>query len=67
MYQLTATLGSGRDVAYVFEASSDEEATMAAVGVVMDNAYADKSGPWAKGAITLIDPTGNVLHTMAAK
>ena len=67
MYQLTATIDSSRDVAYVFEASSDEEATMTAIGVVMDNAYADKSGPWAKGAITLIDPTGNVLHTMAAK
>ena len=66
MYQLTAMLNSkGED--YLFEASSDDAATMDAIGVIMDNAYADKTGPWALGAITLTDPEGNVIHTMAAK
>jgi hypothetical protein len=67
MYQLTATIDSNNDEAYVFEASSDEEATMTAIGYIMDTAYADKNGPWAKGAITLTDPDGNVLRTMDAK
>ena len=67
MYQLTATLDSNTDEAYLFEALSDDEATMTAIGYIMDMAYADKGGPWAKGAITLTDPDGNVLHTMGAK
>ncbi len=67
MYQLTATIDSNNDEAYVFEASSDDEATMTAIGYIMDTAYADKTGPWAKGAITLADPEGNVIHTMDAK
>ena len=66
MYQITAMLNStGED--YLFEAESDDQATMTAIGIIMDNAYADKTGPWAKGAITLTDPDGNVLHTMDAK
>jgi hypothetical protein len=67
MYQLTATIDSNNDEAYLFEASADDEATMTAIGYIMDMAYADKQGPWAKGAITLIDPNGNVIHTMSAK
>jgi hypothetical protein len=67
MYQLTATIDSTNDEAYVFEASSDEEATITAIDYIMDTAYADKNGPWAKGAITLTDPDGNVLRTMDAK
>jgi hypothetical protein len=66
MYQITAMLNStGED--YLFEAESDDEATMTAIGIIMDNAYADKTGPWAKGAISLIDPEGNVIHTMDPK
>ena len=67
MYQLTATIDSTNDEAYVFEASSDEESTITAIDYIMDTAYADKNGPWAKGAITLTDPDGNVLRTMDAK
>ena len=67
MYQLVATLDNNNDEAYLFEASSDEEATITAIGVIMDNAYADKQGPWARGAITLTDPEGNVIQTMDAK
>lgn len=51
----------------ILDATSDEEAVMDAIGVIMDNAYADKSGPWALGEITLTDPAGNILQSMAAK
>ena len=51
----------------ILDATSDEEAVMDAIGVIMDNAYADKSGPWALGKITLTDPSGNILQSMAAK
>ena len=67
MYQLTAQINSNDDVAYLFEASSDDEATITAVNYIMDTAYADKKGPWAKGAITLTDPNGNVIRSMAAR
>ena len=67
MYQLTARIDSNNDQAYLFEASSDDEATITAVNYIMDTAYSDKKGPWAKGAITLTDPNGNVIHSMAAK
>jgi hypothetical protein len=67
MYQLTATLDSNNDEAYLFTADSDDEATMTAIGYIMDTAYADKNGPWAKGAIALTEPNGNVIHTTSAK
>lgn len=65
-YTLTAELDT--TIAEVLlSAESDDEATMDAIGVIMDNAYTDKNGVWAKGAITLTDPAGNVIHTMEAK
>ena len=67
MYQLTAQMNNNDDVAYLFEASSDDEASMIAVGYIMDTAYADKAGPWAKGRIELRDPNGNIIRTMDAK
>jgi hypothetical protein len=66
MYRLEAALDT-TIAEVILDAESDDEATMDAIGVIMDNAYADKQGVWAKGAITLIDPNGNVIHTMAAK
>jgi hypothetical protein len=66
MYRLEAELGT-TIAEVILDAVSDEEATMDAIGVIMDNAYSDKQGVWAKGAITLIDPNGNVIHTMSAK
>jgi len=65
-YRLEANLGT-TIAEVILSAENDEEATMDAIGVIMDNAYADKQGVWAKGAITLIDPDGNVIHTMDAK
>ncbi len=67
MYQLTAQINSNDDVAYLFEASSDDEATITAVNYIMDTAYADKAGPWAKGRIELRDSNGNIIRTMDAK
>ena len=66
MYQLTAEDANAK-IIWRFDASSNDEATMTAIGKIMDNAYADKQGVWAKGAITLTDPDGNVIHTMDAK
>jgi hypothetical protein len=66
MYRLEAALDT-TIAEVILDAESDEEATMDAIGVIMDNAYADKQGVWAKGAITLIAPSGNIIHTMAAK
>jgi|LakMenEpi03Aug12_release.lakeMendotaPanAssembly.Ray.scaffolds.fasta_scaffold840301_2 hypothetical protein len=67
MYQLTAKIEGGTNEAYLFDASSDEEATITAIGYIMDAAYAHKSGAWAKGAISLSDPDGNTIRTMNAK
>jgi hypothetical protein len=65
-YKLNATLG--KPIAQVIlNEDSDKDATMSAFFIIMDKAYADKSGPWAMGAITLTDPAGNIIHTMAAK
>ena len=66
IYTLTAELG---DLLATNQlgAYSDEEATSYAIHVIMENAYEDKSGPWALGAITLTGPEGNVIHTMEAK
>ncbi len=66
MYRLEATLDT-TIAEVILSAESDEEAVMDAIGVIMDNSYVDKEGVWAKGAIALIDPKGNVIHTMDAK
>jgi hypothetical protein len=66
MYILEAELGT-TIAEVILDAESDEEATMDAIGVIMDNAYSDKQGVWAKGAITLTNPAGKVIHTMDAK
>lgn len=65
-YTLTAELnGDTRTVK--IEAFDDTSATIEAITVIMDTAYEDKEGPWAKGAIELIDPQGEILHSMEAK
>lgn len=65
-YILTATLGT--TIAEVLlDAESDEDATMDAIGVIMDNAHAYPDDVWGKGAITLTDSEGRVIHTMEAK
>ena len=66
MYRLEAVLDDRIETIHI-RAGFDDEATMEAIHAIMDEAYEDKTGPWAKGAITLTDPDGNVLHTMDAK
>ena len=65
-YVLTATLGSVSEEVVLTDVD-EESATFEAINLIMDKAYADKQGPWAKGAITLVDPAGNVLQSMDAK
>jgi hypothetical protein len=65
-YKLNATLGKPISQVIINE-DSDKDAAMSAIFIIMDKAYADKSGPWAMGAITLTDPNGNVIQSMAAK
>lgn len=65
-YKVEAALGNTIEEV-ILESMSDDRAVIEAIDVIMDNAYADKSGPWAIGEITLTDPAGNVLQSMAAK
>lgn len=64
-YKLTAENSDERIVHY-FDTTEDD-AIFDAVNIIMDRAYADKTGPWAVGAIELIDPAGNVIQSMEAK
>ena len=66
-YILTATLGSVSEQVELVGHPDDDSATMEAIFIIMDNAYEDKTGPWALGSITLADTAGNVIQTMAAK
>lgn len=66
-YRLTANLGTVL-VSSNFEASDDDDATFWAIGKILERAHADRTGPWALGAITLIEvPSGRLLHEMASK
>lgn len=65
-YKLTARLGNTTRRRTVI-APSDDYATLEAIGVIMDLAYKDKEGAWAKGAITLTAPNGEVIREMAEK
>jgi hypothetical protein len=65
-YQLTATLDD-KTVLTSFIADDDADAMMEAIYYIMDEAYNDKLGPWAKGRIELTDPNGDTINTMEAK
>ena len=65
-YEIHATLGS-RISGVTFSASSDDQAILEAVDIIMDRAYDDKTGPWAMGAISLVNSDGEVLQSMEAK
>jgi hypothetical protein len=60
-YTLTAELGSKKKTKKFAEVS-DEAASFAAIGFIMDAAYKDQSGPWALGRITLIDADGSLVR-----
>lgn len=65
-YELQATLGKEIRGA-TFSAYSDDEAVMEAINIIMDEAFKNKKGPWALGAISLTTVDGEVLQTMEAK
>lgn len=65
IYTLVATLGN-RVQKETFSASDDMEATMNAISIIMDEAYADNRGPWAIGEITLAN-NDKIIHSMPAK
>lgn len=64
-YRLTAELNGKKST--VSLDTTEDDAIFDAVNIIMDRAYADKTGPWAVGAIELIDPAGNVIQSMEAK
>ena len=65
-YQLTATLAD-KTVLTSITADDDASAMMQAIPYIMDEAYNDKLGPWAKGLIALRDEEGYIIETMDAK
>lgn len=65
-YKLTAKLGNKKSTRTLW-ATDGDYATLEAIGVIMDLAYKDKDGPWARGAITLTAPNGEVIREMAEK
>jgi len=65
-YKVQAETSTDYDMVH-FRSSSNDEATIEAVNIIMDNAFKNNQGPWALGAITLTTLDGQVLHTMKAK
>lgn len=65
-YTLTAT-GQGKRARATLWADDDLDATMSAIATILGRAHRTPDGVWAKGAITLRDPAGQVLQEMPAK
>jgi hypothetical protein len=66
MYTLTAESNTDTIILKI-DSPSDEQAVMEAINIIMDNAYDDKAGAWAIGAITLTDEHGYILQSMESK
>ena len=66
LFTLTATT-PGSTLSRTFTADDSTDATFEAIRFIMDSAAVDKSGPWARGAIALVDSAGTVLQAMEAK
>jgi hypothetical protein len=64
MYKLKATLGTKKKWVHLV-AENDSQAVMDAIGYILDEATTKEV--WAKGAITLTNPSGEVIQTMEAK
>lgn len=65
-YYLTAELTNKKEEE-IIQASCDNEATLAAIDVIMTNAYQAKGGAWAKGYIKLTNKAGEIIREMEAK
>ena len=66
IYTLTASR-NGKTQTRKITADSDEWATLDAIDIIMDLAYANKEGAWAKGEITLTAPNGEIIRQMEEK
>lgn len=51
----------------ILDADTAEEAMMQAIGLILNYAFEDQTGPWAIGRILLKDNGGNVVAEMEAK
>jgi hypothetical protein len=64
MYRLKATLGTKKKWIHLV-AENDSQAIVDAVGYILSEATTKEV--WAKGAITLTNPSGEVIKTMESK
>lgn len=64
-YTLTAQLKDDSE-SITIEAQTDSEAMLDSIAEIMDRAYPNKE-LWGNGAITLTDPNGVIVQTMAEK
>lgn len=65
-YTLTATLNRNTNRKTIW-ARDEEVATFEAIAHILDQAYKNKEGAWAKGYIKLVDSEGNLIREMEAK
>lgn len=66
VYLLSADLDERVEMK-MLAAEDAEQAMMEAIPLILDYAFADKTGPWAVGHILLTDEGGNVVAEMDAK
>ena len=66
VYLLSADLDEKVEMK-MLDADNAEEAMMRAIGLILDYAFEDQTGPWAVGHILLTDNGGNVVAEMEAK
>jgi hypothetical protein len=67
-YRLEATdPETGEGDSLTFLAVDSMDATIDAIGVVLNRAFDDKGGLWARGEITLFGPDNDILQVMPAK
>lgn len=65
-YTLTATLDRNTNRKTI-QAPNESLAMMQAIDHIMDKAWQNKNGAWAKGAIKLTDNQGNLVAEMGEK
>jgi hypothetical protein len=66
-YILTATLPEQVET-MVLDEDNDQNAVFHAIHTVMTKAFAERTGPWAMGEVTLTDEQGNsIMRPMPAK
>jgi hypothetical protein len=65
-YTLTATLNRNTNRKTI-HAKDESWAMMEAVTHIMEKAYKNQTGAWAKGHIKLVDSDGNLVAEMEAK